>query len=212
MTADSQQPSREVGSGLPPLNSHQEAGRWARARSQERGTGHKPRAAALLKCRQARLSAWGGRPSHPPERGLPKAQPHSPLASPPPRNPTKPSRAAASVAACEPWCSSAGRAQGGVSGRPAVGLILTPLQGLRLPSQLTARKAQCRTPRRCQSTWRGLRPPGYGHARPQRPLSLRSPPQCIRCSVTGAPWEAACPCRPAQRPSEQDPSTAPQPR
>ena len=92
---------------------------------------------------QARLSVRGGRPSHPPERGLPKAQPHF-LASPPPRNPTKPSRAAASVVACEPWCSNAGHAPGGVSKRPAVRLILTPPQGLCLPSQLTA--GNSRTP------------------------------------------------------------------
>lgn len=49
------------------------------------------------------------------------------------------------VVACGPWCSNAGRAPGGVSGRPAVALILTPPQGLRL--LLSSRPATRRTPR-----------------------------------------------------------------
>lgn len=40
--------------------------------------------------------------------------------------------------------------------------------------------------------------------------SLRSPSQVLSLHCHRAPWEAVCPCRPAQCPSEQDPSTAPQ--
>ena len=85
-----------------------------------------------------RPSVWGGRPSHPPERGLPKAQLHSFLEFPPPHNPTKPKRAASSVVPCESCYSNTSHAKGGVSGLPAVWLVHTPPQGLQLPSLLAA--------------------------------------------------------------------------
>lgn len=92
-----------------------------------------------------------------------------------------------------PCYSNARRAKGGVSGLPAVWLVLTPLQGLQLPSLLTARNK--RDPP--ASTDAAAREPGVAPGplatdmrRLEPPFSL---PSAFVALSPGRPWEAVCP-------------------